>query len=282
MSLMSSPCSYCSFEVPISSDRCPHCARPSLFPNVTLASAQAQVDALERRLSSVTATLTGRLEVVLKEFIDEVNSRSEAVIARPASEVLRLASNDRELYASFYGLIDADNRLPTDGYWDSVREIVDSKFFPYFKEHMRFGALTLDGKGLSNYGDCFVLLRADMIGHRSTVFEENTIVFCQKNSVGLLIDIPAGHAAIWEKRGQLAGVKLHQRLQDGMRPQDFKPLLLSSGKSSSDDNFIEVHVYGSISIHSVSSVSVDRRKSSVKIRALREKLAKHGISVREH
>jgi len=220
--------------------------------------------------------------LVLQRFLEEVNYKSEAVIARPAAEVFRLATSDRELYANFYGLIDAGTRLPNGGHWDSVRETVDSKFFPYFKEHIRFGALTLNGKGLANYGDCFILLRDDMVGHRSTVFEENTINFCEKKNIALLDGIPIGHTATWLRRGQLAATKLWSKLHGEMIPLDFQRVLMSPATTSADDDFIEVHIYGSISIRSVSSVSIDRNKSSVKIRALREKLTKQRIQVNEH
>ena len=102
---------------------------------------------------------------------------SHAVIARPAHEILRLATSQNEIYGTFYNLIGAGLRLPEGGKWDILRGVVDSALFPNYKEDIRFAALSLNGVGLSNYGEYSIMLRTDLIAHRASVFEENSILF---------------------------------------------------------------------------------------------------------
>jgi hypothetical protein len=274
-------CYYCSFDVPISSDRCPHCALPSLFPNVVMASEQAQKDALDTRLGTAMQKLSQESAEVARTFQEEVRTRSEAVIARPSSEVYRLVASDTEIYASFYALVDADTRLPANNKWDSLREAIDSRIFPYFKDKIRFAALTLNGSGLPAYGDCFLILSERMIEHRSTVFEENTVVFCEKNKIGLAEQIPPGYSATWNERGKLAAAKHGHEIDAGLQRSDFHKIILRPGTDSGSDRFLEVHIYGPISVRSIDRVCVEGRKSTIKMRALREKLALRNVQLVE-
>lgn len=136
-------CGFCGFDVPTSNDRCPHCARPSLFPNVTQAKDPVQMDALERRYQAAFRGIDPAVGPVFKGFENTVANQSEAVITRYATELFRLAASEKELYASFYDLLSSGVRMPSEGFWDTVREAVDSKLFNYYKRHIRFAALSL-------------------------------------------------------------------------------------------------------------------------------------------
>jgi len=83
------------------------------------------------------------------------------VISRYYSEVLRLASSPNQVYGTFYQLVDAGIRLPEGNQWDILREIADTVLFPGYKKEVRFGALSLDGQGLPNWGDCSIQGRLD-------------------------------------------------------------------------------------------------------------------------
>ena len=276
------PCIECGFEIPSSSDRCPHCGRPSLFPNIIAAKNVAEIDALEKRYREIINRINPAILPVAQKFETVVSQDSHAVIARYATEVFSLAANDKTLYASFYELVQAGARLPAEGFWDKVRAVVDEKLFPYYKQHIRFAALSLDGQGLSHYGDCFFMLKDNMIAHRATVFEENSVVYMQRLKSTITDPLPVGFRAIWQDRGRLAVVKLAGALALGTTVDDFPALLLSNGKKSEDDQFVEVHIYGSITIHSVAEVSMKRSCSTVRHKALREKLDKYGIPMKKH
>jgi hypothetical protein len=247
-------------------------------PNVRAAQESAETDALEARYANATRTVAAGAQGALGDFEHVVATQSQAVIGRPATEAFRLAVSDQELYASFYALVAGGIRAPSGGHWDNVREAVDARLFNYYKEKIRFAALTLDRKGLSNYGECFLVLKNNMIEQRSTVFEENSVLFMSRHHVGLTEDLPKGYRAIWSDRARLAVAKLAGRFTPAASAGDYPGLLLHNGVDSSDDDFIEVHIYGSFSIHAVAGVHLCAGKSTgVRIKALAFRLGNQGI-----
>ena len=62
-----------------------------------------------------------------------------------------------------------------------MRVFADDALFPGYKEQIRFAALSLDGKGLSSYGECTLILRDHMIAHRASVLEGNLSCGCHAN-----------------------------------------------------------------------------------------------------
>ena len=241
-----------------------------------------EIDALEQRYREMINRINPAILHLSQQFETVVSQDSHAVIARYATEVFSLAANDKTLYASFYELVQAGARLPAEGFWDKVRAVVDEKLFPYYKQHMRFAALSLDGQGLSHYGDCFFMLKDNMIAHRATVFEENSVVYMQRLKLTITDPLPAGFRAIWQDRGRLAVVKLADALALVTTAGDFPALLMSNGTKPEDDQFLEVHIYGSITIHSVAEVSMKKSCSTVRHKALREKLNKYGIPLKQY
>jgi len=187
-------CTYCRNAIPINQERCPHCAQPGLFPNVNAAVLPAEQEALEKRYAVALS------EASKKGVLDKVNrfesamAESRAVIARSANELLRLVTSDNEMYTTHYRLIESEIRLPKGDKWDILRAVVDSALFPNQMKNIRFAALSLDGTGLSHYGECSMTLRSAMIEHRASVFEENSIVFmnAMKSALQMLINYHMG------------------------------------------------------------------------------------------
>jgi hypothetical protein len=268
-------CSYCSFSMPVSLDRCPHCARPSLFPNVEMASDPAEVAALDRRYSSaMTRAVANGTAAVAGDLERETATRSRVVISRDSSDVYRLACGDNQLYTTYYRLVEIGFRAPSDSKWDSIRATVDSMMFPNYHQEVRFGALTLDEAGLLHYGDCHLILKTDMVDFRTTAFTANSAAFVEGNH----FVIPAGHRATWARRGRLAVAKLASALTPSTAVGDLPRLLKSDGATPEGDSFVETHVYGSISMRTVERVSMSRSATrAVKVSALKEKLEKLGV-----
>lgn len=91
-------CEDCGNTFPSSLDRCIHCARPGLFPNVYAAENDAERSALDKRYREAVQDADSRGCIsVLKDFEKAVES-SKAVIARSLEEVQRLASSDKQLW----------------------------------------------------------------------------------------------------------------------------------------------------------------------------------------
>ncbi|HEX7333597.1 MAG TPA: hypothetical protein VF290_18990 [Pyrinomonadaceae bacterium] len=280
------PCADCKNEIPQPATSCPHCGRPGIFWNVIQANDDGERAELQSRYSAVKADALARgTDGPLQNFEDAIAS-SIAVIARSEVDVHRLANSSRQLYATYYQQLDAGVRLPDGDEWDVVREITDSLLFPKYKEHMRFAALSLDGIGLSNYGSCSIALRDDLIAHRASVVEENSVLFMERHGIKISrnADIPKGFKAIWSERDKLCVAKLARHIDSATTPNKYSSLLLKQGTSPEDDEFVEVHIFGSITVLTMAKITVTISHSGPRrtiMKALKAKLAKHGLSIAE-
>jgi hypothetical protein len=263
-------------------ERCPHCARPGLFPNVTAAQDTLEQAALDARYIQAvqSATLRG-CGAVAKDF-ETAMTKTTAVIARELLECLQLATNDDVLYATYYQLAQAGIRLPKGDKWDVMRRVADSVLFTGYEQHIRFAALTLDGQGLTNFGDSFLVLREDMIGHRASAFEENSAVFV-KDHGGPACDIPLGYRSMWQERAKLCLAKLAIKLTPATGPNAYGKILLCNGATSQYDDFIEVHIWGPVSRRTLECAIVKNPKRSaqrVMLRALQQKLREVNVPLK--
>jgi len=274
-------CGYCHIDFPSGPQSCPHCARPSLFPNVIDAAATKEVESLSERYDD--ALQHAKQAGIASELacLEQVANQSEACFSRTIEELSRLSSSDQELYTTHYQLVGAGARIPANNKWDKFRGAVDEKVFPNYKEHIRFALLTPNGMGLNYYGDCSFVLREDMIAHRSSAFEENTMVFMEKHEIQVMAVLPTGYRSSWDDRGKLAVAKLYKRLTPGMKEKGVAALLITPKTRQTTDDFIEIHVYGSISIRTVSYVTIHkqtseqkkRRAYQLRLKAMKERLA---------
>jgi hypothetical protein len=167
-------CKKCRFNIPLAYAFCPHCGYDQRFPNVIAAKRTAEVDALRMRYDSAVADAKARrCWAQVREFGRVVKRDAKVVIGRPFEEVSRLLLSDRSLYGTYYDMSEAGLRLPGGDGWDAVRRPNEEEIFPGYKEHIRFGNLSLDGFGLKSYGRCFITLRTKMVSHRTSLFEGN-------------------------------------------------------------------------------------------------------------
>src|SRR5205823_5046023 len=131
---------------------------------------------------------------------DKAAASAQAVIARPLGEVQRLASSQKQGYATYYQQTESEVRFPEDDRWTKLREVADSALFAGYRERIRFAALSLDGVGLPHYGDCFMTAREDMIAHRASLYEDNSAVLVEQR--GPRIADEPGHRGVWAERGK--------------------------------------------------------------------------------
>ena len=205
-----------------------------------------------------------------------------AVVARSVDEVLRLAKSDNELYATFYQQTESGSRLPDDNEWDILRACADDALFPGYKKEIRFGSLSVDGLGISRYGDCYLVLANDMIEHRTTVFEENSAVFMKTQGVSFanVNSLPRGYRCEWNRRAELGSAKLVPALKAGMTQMEIASLISREGTSPDEDQFIEVHVFGPFTRRSLTTlVTTNMESSGTEIAILRQALEPIGVLV---
>jgi hypothetical protein len=276
-------CPECTFVVPDALDRCPHCGRPALFPNVRKAEDATEVEAVERRYFEAIARARGRgCETAAKEFEATV-ATSQAVISRSIEESLRLAKADSEAYATFYELLHAGVRLPDGDHWTRLRGLADWELFGPAQNHIRFAALSADGECLPGYGDVSLQLAESMIAHRATVFEENSAVFFERQRrEGHEPPMIAGHRATWGNRGKLGVAKHEAELAPSSMKDQFCRILARAEASGADDVFIEVHVYGNLTRRTLARVIVNKANARLAfVLDLRTRLKKANIEVDE-
>jgi hypothetical protein len=262
--------------------RCPHCARPGLFPNVDLAKVDEEREALDRRYDAAEEDADRRgCRAIVKDFEDRT-SRSQAVIARDIAETLRLASGTKNVYATYHQLKQAEFRIPEGSKWDKLRSLTDQALFGDYMDEVRFAALSLDGLGLLGYGECSWVLREDMIAHRTSVFEENSVMFMEHIDVRLshADELPPGHRAPWNDRAKLCVAKPAKKIHPNTKPDDFPKLLLLQGPAPEEDDFVEVHVGGPMTVLTLERVVLDTNRLRQAIgNTLRELLENFGVKV---
>jgi hypothetical protein len=91
-----------------------------------------------------------------------------------------------------------------------------------------------------------------MIAHRASVYEENSTVFMKRHAY----DPPAGHRTTWAQRSKLCVAKLASRIGKGIPESQFSSILLRTGTSSEEDEFVEVHIWGPMSLRTVERILV--------------------------
>lgn len=231
-------CPWCGVDVRESEHLCPACGKDLGCPNVRAAQGYAEKSALaDRYKQALVAAGRRSCTDVLLRFQAALRS-SKAVICRSVSQAKALVSNDNELYASFYELLGAGARRPEKTKVDRERLLADDLLFPFYKDKIKFAALSLDGMGVTSYGTCSMVLKDLAIADRSTVFEENSLDFCKSRKLGFGNPVPPGYRAVWDQRDLLGCAKLHPRLEEKTDDASFVTVLRSGG------DFIEVHIYG--------------------------------------
>ncbi|MEP6670070.1 MAG: hypothetical protein ABJF10_13000 [Chthoniobacter sp.] len=282
--MTSNPCNDCGEPLLASASLCPHCGRPSLFPNVNAASSAEETAAFNVRFDKAQQDLKNRAaETKAAEFVAVVE-KAEVIINRYFGELYRLAWSDDQIYATYYQKIHAGLQLPETDRWNRLRAIADTILFGEInKQQIRFSALSLDNAGLEKYGDCAMTVKRAMIEHRATIFDENSVVFMKRHGITGTDDfqIPPGHRTTWARRVDLCVAKLAHRILPPTGQDEFDKILLSSGNKPEEDEFVEVHIWGPLTIRSFQSVQIQEwsvRPSDEEQMEIKNRLANVGVA----
>lgn len=279
-------CPFCSNKDPIppSACKCPACQRELPDPpNVRAANNPEELQALELRVGQAKAEAGARGCVDQLEDFGEAVKSGVAVVCRPIGEITRLLS-ENQIYNTYYNQLDGQSRIAEDSQTANDRATADEFIFPNYKTHIVFAALTLDGRGPFSYGGGAIALNNGMIAHRATVFERNTLIFCRDHKVGMTMPVPSGYRAKWENKHLIAKAKLHPQITELTSPNDYPSILLQEGKSTYEDEFIEVHIYNGFSRGAISQIGFRETKDRAEqlaIKKLSEVCKKLGIELIE-
>ena len=214
------------------------------FPNVRLAERADERKALNIRLQNAKTSAKARgVESTLEAFGVAVAS-SRTVLARDLGTLHSLLKSDNLLYISFHQQVRSNSRIPEDNKWDRGRTAAESTINPHFFDQINFACLSLDGVGTSGYGAYHITLKDKLIERRTTFFEENPFVFCERHRIVAGNAPPLGYRATWEDRRSLAMAKLQHNLSGTTTGDQFPGILVERGAAPGCGDFIEAHIYG--------------------------------------
>ena len=123
-----------------------------------------------------------------------------------------------------------------------------------------------------------------MIADRTSVFEENSALFVERHNIKISRkpNLPKGYRATWPDRAKLGVAKLYGRIDSTTTPDKYSRILLRAGAASESDDFIEVHIFGPMTVLTMEQVIVIAPQASRRTtitRAIKSKLAKHNVQV---
>lgn len=243
--------------IPIGESSCPHCERPQLFPNVDIASSQPEVDRLAMRFDLARANaITHGSENIFDDFVESCE-QTQAVFRCHVRRLHHQIGGETEIYATYHEL--ERLRLNTQPVgeidFERIRPQAEIELLGSNKDidKIHYASLSLDGTGLAHYGPCLVILREEMVGHRSSCFEGNSAVIFDRDRsfVNCL-------RSDWSDRHRICGAVMGLQLNSSTDPSEFERVLCRSGAKAIEDQFIEVHVFGRLTSKSFESVRFDQ------------------------
>lgn len=234
-----------------------------------------------RYQTALASSVTNGSEERLKAF-EAYASTSHLAMNRGLEWVIELVG-EKGVYSTFYQRRNAGLILPDDDPWSRLRETADSHFFGPKKEEIRFASLTTEDRGLTSYGECTFIPADRFVSHRTSFSEENTADRLKTRGLppnGQPLFRP-DELAEWNNRIQLSVSKAAPHITAATQDADFPRLILKPGANTTQDEFVEGHIYGPLTIRSFRSVSLPATSERFKkrtIKGLAEKLRKLNIA----
>ncbi len=270
-------CARCSAEVQESSLLCTSCGLFAGFSNVRGAERNEEVSALEDRYRQALEDAKERnaLERV-KEFEAAIRDQSQVVIAMDSGVLFNLATGSIPLFSNYQSMVRAGLRRPALLPNDQRRMAVDGKLWGTFGSEIRYGALSLDRRGLSSYGEFFATLRNLNIEDRATVLSTNSFDFVERTPG----ELPLGHRSNWKRRHLVAVAKCAHLISEFSEAKTFPAILMTSGATRANDEFIEVHIYGPFDFQAIESIgnhSIQGERDLLLTQIIRDYAVRAGI-----
>jgi len=254
-----------------------------LYPNVRTAEKPIEKQKLQKRYDSASkAAQADGCAAVFKAF-ETACGTSVAVFNCSIMRLLRQVAAGSEVWQTYHDIERLRLRLEpaSNPDWQRSRPQAEIQLLggDQNKNEIQYAALSIDTNGLANYGECCIELKETMISHRATCFEGNSaLLFHNFKSFDNVL------ACNWADRSKLCAAKLQPQLKPTTKSAAFPSLLLKNGKDNIDDDFVEVHIFGSMTARTLASATLHpgtgRPKPKAFVDAIREKLIKSGVTVR--
>jgi hypothetical protein len=270
-------CLNCGTRVRAHEKQCQTCDTFCGYPNVRKAEESEEVTELDRIYQSAVAAATARSRADVLAKYEAVLADSVAVVCRTLDQAKALLSSESAVYTTFYRQTSSGGRRAEDTPIETQRAATDVRMFPFYFEEIKFGALSLDGKGVLSYGDCCLVLKSVAIAHRASVFWENAVTFCNRVCPEQDKPITAGHRAAWPQRAKLAAAKGEPLLDRQSTVDEFSRILLDG------DRFVEVHIYGPFNRDSVERLLMPKpstKADRAMVSAIRDVVRGEGLAIK--
>ena len=253
--MSSATCPICN-EIPDAATRnCVSCGHDLGCPNVRAACSPQEVKALRERHERASSLAAERgLGSEFALLRDHIKTDSRVVVAIRPLQARHLLGDPKHLYTNYEQLVGAGARVAAPFDQDTERRAVGGKLFGSYADEIRYGVLSLDGKGIANYGGVFMRLREVSVRTRVSFLEENSFVFCKGFAVDATSQLPRGSRCDWDSRCDLASAKLWPDLKPGSKPAEWARQLVFNGQTREDDRFIEAHIYGPFNASAIEDI----------------------------
>ena len=269
-------CSNCGSDITLDAITCNVCHDFIGFPNVRLAQAEASTLQLKYESSLASAEARG-IKTIVEDFEKAVNL-AQVVMVRSFDHFLLAVGSDNALISTYHQQVAGGARLAENNDWDPFRNQVESTCHPFYHENIHYAALSLNGLGVSSYGEAHITFKQNVIQKRTTFFQENPFDLVDRLKMKMREPLPEGYRSTWEDKHKLAVCKSHSKLSTSTtEPEDFQRSLLD--ETSKD--FIEANIYGKIHRRSFQSVTFTGMNGSYSalLSAHRAKLQEFGIEI---
>ncbi len=275
-------CANCSAEIEFWQDKCPVCGTPVSFPNVR--KAQSEQETLTGLYDNAvnSAKVRGAQDKVT--ILERRANATQIVVNMPVDIIYNLIRDPVRNYISYYRLVDAEARKAAKEQHHIDRGEADAALFPKYFDHIVYGALSCDRRGLPNYGAVGALLRDVVAPLRASLLIENSFHFWKKYSK-YRQPLPEGYRAIWSDRGRLIVVKHAASLSSATPDSEIGRLIRRPGPDRETDDFVEVHIYDGFDKRAIEYIVLDQIPTHPhdqnRWRELKELLAAEGIDFSE-
>ena len=204
-------------------------------------------------------------------------------------ELLRLhneITSEGEIYRPYRDLERQRLRYErsTDRNWPALRIQAERELLGN-DDHLgnvHYASVSINGEGITSYGDVTVTLSERMISHRASCIEGNSAeLFAKHGNLAKIL------RSTWEDRSRLCVAKVATNVNTGTKTDDFPGLILKNKTKKSKDDFVEVIVFGSMTAATFEAVTTDKavmarsNRDSVYWEAVKEKLAKYNVQAVE-
>ena len=230
---------------------CKYCGAPLGAPNVNAARTSDESTALEARYQQGLKLNNSKK---LRDFENTVATDS-VVLKNVELDMLRNWVMDPHPCYPYQEAVKRGIAVAKQPENDITRAMVDAALFGSYGYNINFAALAINHIGLVSYGAFSIKLARARIENMASLLEENSYDFVEKASNTVMNpQLPKGFISDWQNKHKLVVAKLHPEVTDVTLSENFARILLHSNSNRWEDRFVEVHIWGALTVDAIESV----------------------------